>query len=102
MKINGITTGMNFGLTKSPRYEGYENSLIKGIKNPQKKTEAQNVARAIGRRVPEGYLDINEQNTTFLLYTGDRETSIPQEISKVYPREPFKTIVRLNTKLKNL
>lgn len=101
MKINRITNSMNFGLKKSEEYMIFENDLINRINNPQKKVEAQRVAAAIGRRCPEGYLDVKNDKTGFLFYKNGT-SSDAVEIKRKKLDAPLTILLKINKFLKNL
>ena len=94
---------MNFGLTKSSSYEAFEKQWISGIKDAKKRAEAQNVANAISKRVPDGYLDIDSYNNKFFISRNVNNEKSVLEIGKVYYRKPrITTLLKLNNALKDL
>ena len=95
MNINTITNSMNFGLEKSARYSIFENDLISKIKNPKKQAVAKNVANAIGRRCPEGYLDISSDISKFLFYPNST-SSDAVEIKRKKLDTPLTTLLKIN------
>ena len=102
MNINSISS-MNFGLTKSENYRKFEQDWISNIKNPQKRKEAENIANAINKRVPGGFLDIDENGKDFLIYPNGENQSPSRYIGKIYFNKPhITTLLKLNNALKNL
>ena len=79
----------------------FENDLISRIKNPKKQTEAKNVANAIGKRCPEGYLDITQDRNGFIFYP-DSTNSDFVKIKRNKFDDPLTTLLKINKFLKNL
>ena len=103
MRINAITNNMNFGLTKSQSYTNFENHWISTINNPKKKKEAQNVADAISKRVPGGYLIFDAADETFHLMPKGENENLFIKVGKVYNNKPhLTTLLKLNKTLKDI